>query len=243
MAQPIRSCPHCGGCTNRGHCAMPSWHQARAKNQRERVTDRGRNEQRPPTLAIGFQSWGDSLNIRGLGRECGFGAVVLLGKFSSSLTNPGAVFMCLAAALHTLHAAWAFALDDLLKLIPVELAKVIVAAFFIPLQVWVFKVQSQCLCLRNNHVDEALTQIVIGEALDIPFHGLLGVRGICIRWAEHLQCRAVETVNGFLCHLLLCLGAVCQRSEEHTSELQSRGHLVCRLLLEKKKQSNALAYK
>src|SRR5690625_6472898 len=27
------------------------------------------------------------------------------------------------------------------------------------------------------------------------------------------------------------------RSEEHTSELQSRGHLVCRLLLEKKKRS------
>src|SRR5437870_9439089 len=26
----------------------------------------------------------------------------------------------------------------------------------------------------------------------------------------------------------------CERSEEHTSELQSRGHLVCRLLLEKK---------
>src|SRR5690625_5342298 len=29
------------------------------------------------------------------------------------------------------------------------------------------------------------------------------------------------------------------RSEEHTSELQSRGHLVCRLLLEKKKHNNA----
>src|SRR5690625_5533893 len=28
-----------------------------------------------------------------------------------------------------------------------------------------------------------------------------------------------------------------QRSEEHTSELQSRGHLVCRLLLEKKKKN------
>src|SRR2546429_9356854 len=28
------------------------------------------------------------------------------------------------------------------------------------------------------------------------------------------------------------------RSEEHTSELQSRLHLVCRLLLEKKKKSN-----
>src|SRR5690625_6821310 len=28
-----------------------------------------------------------------------------------------------------------------------------------------------------------------------------------------------------------------QRSEEHTSELQSRGHLVCRLLLEKNKHA------
>src|SRR3712207_7424782 len=33
------------------------------------------------------------------------------------------------------------------------------------------------------------------------------------------------------------LGAVlCARSEEHTSELQSRQYLVCRLLLEKKKK-------
>src|SRR5438552_7462267 len=30
-------------------------------------------------------------------------------------------------------------------------------------------------------------------------------------------------------------GAACGRSEEHTSELQSPDHLVCRLLLEKKK--------
>src|SRR5207253_11127589 len=30
-----------------------------------------------------------------------------------------------------------------------------------------------------------------------------------------------------------------RRSEEHTSELQSRGHLVCRLLLEKKKSTSA----
>src|SRR5439155_3434254 len=30
------------------------------------------------------------------------------------------------------------------------------------------------------------------------------------------------------------------RSEEHTSELQSRGHLVCRLLLEKKKNGDRI---
>src|SRR5687768_17766360 len=33
-------------------------------------------------------------------------------------------------------------------------------------------------------------------------------------------------------------GARRRRSEEHTSELQSRLHLVCRLLLEKKKNNN-----
>src|SRR5689334_24032449 len=32
------------------------------------------------------------------------------------------------------------------------------------------------------------------------------------------------------------------RSEEHTSELQSQFHLVCRLLLEKKKKPNTLSY-
>src|SRR3989449_8562851 len=35
--------------------------------------------------------------------------------------------------------------------------------------------------------------------------------------------------------LLVGLGGEPERSEEHTSELQSRLHLVCRLLLEKKK--------
>src|SRR5439155_13276810 len=33
-------------------------------------------------------------------------------------------------------------------------------------------------------------------------------------------------------------GLPASRSEEHTSELQSRGHLVCRLLLEKKKRKD-----
>src|SRR2546422_5928842 len=36
--------------------------------------------------------------------------------------------------------------------------------------------------------------------------------------------------------LVAALGALAARSEEHTSELQSRLHLVCRLLLEKKKK-------
>src|SRR3712207_7979867 len=35
------------------------------------------------------------------------------------------------------------------------------------------------------------------------------------------------------------LGLIAVRSEEHTSELQSRQYLVCRLLLEKKKKKNS----
>src|SRR3712207_7992896 len=38
-------------------------------------------------------------------------------------------------------------------------------------------------------------------------------------------------------HKLLKRDEVERRSEEHTSELQSRQHLVCRLLLEKKKNT------
>src|SRR2546429_7044369 len=41
-------------------------------------------------------------------------------------------------------------------------------------------------------------------------------------------------------HLKVHLEADWNRSEEHTSELQSRLHLVCRLLLEKKKKINEL---
>src|SRR5690554_7314206 len=40
-------------------------------------------------------------------------------------------------------------------------------------------------------------------------------------------------------HLLGQVAGQKTRSEEHTSELQSRPHLVCRLLLEKKKNTSA----
>src|SRR2546429_6794804 len=41
---------------------------------------------------------------------------------------------------------------------------------------------------------------------------------------------------------LLTWKLIANRSEEHTSELQSRLHLVCRLLLEKKKKSRMSAH-
>src|SRR3712207_8924550 len=50
--------------------------------------------------------------------------------------------------------------------------------------------------------------------------------------------RATCAVANRLVRLLVVLPVEEARSEEHTSELQSRQYLVCRLLLEKKKQSN-----
>src|SRR3989442_10917878 len=52
---------------------------------------------------------------------------------------------------------------------------------------------------------------------------------------------AQPVAGGVIRHAVREVRATCHRSEEHTSELQSRPHLVCRLLLEKKKQNNSNA--
>src|SRR5690625_5637979 len=54
--------------------------------------------------------------------------------------------------------------------------------------------------------------------------------GQCFR--QLIQTPRAETETA---HQTEIPGYEMRRSEEHTSELQSRGHLVCRLLLEKKK--------
>src|SRR2546422_3350163 len=51
-------------------------------------------------------------------------------------------------------------------------------------------------------------------------------RFCCMTWAKGCRWRITSPAASRL------------RSEEHTSELQSRLHLVCRLLLEKKKKFN-----
>src|SRR5690554_7440202 len=46
--------------------------------------------------------------------------------------------------------------------------------------------------------------------------------------------------NGYIVFQMASHGSEYWRSEEHTSELQSRPHLVCRLLLEKKKKKEKI---
>src|SRR3712207_7226124 len=66
----------------------------------------------------------------------------------------------------------------------------------------------------------------IASELGIPFHTLLDVLTV---WTERTQPGYDELDD-------LLNGMAQSRSEEHTSELQSRQYLVCRLLLEKKKK-------
>jgi len=60
---------------------------------------------------------------------------------------------------------------------------------------------------------------------------LSGALALCIRNEAAAKGLTLASQLGGL----VCINSVVGRSEEHTSELQSRLHLVCRLLLEKKK--------
>src|SRR5690625_6886402 len=74
------------------------------------------------------------------------------------------------------------------------------------------------------------------KVIDINLNGVF--------YGMHYQIPEIKKVGGSIVNMASILGSVgfanssaYTRSEEHTSELQSRGHLVCRLLLEKKKNN------
>src|SRR3712207_7377973 len=68
--------------------------------------------------------------------------------------------------------------------------------------------------------------------------GRRGLRAAALAGPHHHRRAAAAALR--LRHGLLPAVEPQARSEEHTSELQSRQYLVCRLLLEKKKKSRAL---
>src|SRR5690625_7031361 len=64
---------------------------------------------------------------------------------------------------------------------------------------------------------------------------------ILLKW-ENVYLPTMIAGTSFYCNVFrgYRLLKIIYRSEEHTSELQSRGHLVCRLLLAKKKRLHGI---
>src|SRR5205823_13202998 len=86
--------------------------------------------------------------------------------------------------------------------------------------------------------DTAPSQIYTLSLHDALPISLLGDSlGRLLRYAGHPVQREYY-VNDIGKQMVLLYWAVTNRSEEHTSELQSLAYLVCRLLLEKKKKYN-----
>src|SRR5690625_6392526 len=72
---------------------------------------------------------------------------------------------------------------------------------------------------------------VSGREKIMPRRGHLG----CIYSEYYTRIQRSRSIVLIELRAIEVCGQTCKkRSEEHTSELQSRGHLVCRLLLEKK---------
>src|SRR5690625_5847254 len=82
----------------------------------------------------------------------------------------------------------------------------------------------------SRRLDRRREEQTVAEVLD--GEGLLSVQ------AAVEEVHVEDSVGHYAVELVAATRTHQHRSEEHTSELQSRGHLVCRLLLEKKKKKN-----
>src|SRR2546422_4182671 len=84
-------------------------------------------------------------------------------------------------------------------------------------------------CSRDWSSDVCSSDLGGGEPKDLFFAPIVAV--------QHLMAKAKTTISDYD---LIEANEAFARSEEHTSELQSRLHLVCRLLLEKKKKNRGI---
>ena len=82
------------------------------------------------------------------------------------------------------------------------------AARFVPFKIRIRNSEAQRLRLGHGDVDEFLAQRVIGEALDLPGHGLRRMGRIRVRRAEHHQRGRPPAVERVLHHALLRLRAL-----------------------------------
>ena len=126
----------------------------------------------------------------------------------SSGAHPLPVVMRFYTSSQTLLVAGPIAVDGVPKLIPIDLAVIVVLTFFVPFQIRVGQGHAEDFGLRYGRVNKLLAQVVVADALDTPAHGLLTVRAIRVGRPEHGEALPPEPIDGILHHRLLFGGAL-----------------------------------
>src|SRR5690554_7267867 len=99
-----------------------------------------------------------------------------------------------------------------------------------------------CMKQKMDSVVAGLNKILLGKdnQIRLALCGLLARGHLLIEdipgMGKTTLSHALAKIMGLSYQRIQFTNDLLPRSEEHTSELQSRPHLVCRLLLEKKKQ-------
>src|SRR3712207_7525705 len=95
------------------------------------------------------------------------------------------------------------------------------------------KLERKLTAAKKYILDDEMTRLVAYMSLQPPEYFLKNLSScrlpydfVWFQWDQHVMLKAYQEEG------------VPIRSEEHTSELQSRQYLVCRLLLEKKKKKS-----
>src|SRR5206468_4916956 len=89
----------------------------------------------------------------------------------------------------------------------------------------------------QNDVNRSHAGCVLLRSGEFPSRTVIGVLNPKLAFARAAAWLLAEASDDAGIHPSATVDSVLQRSEEHTSELQSRSDLVCRLLLEKKNAS------
>src|SRR5438105_903420 len=87
-----------------------------------------------------------------------------------------------------------------------------------------------------RRLDFGRCRLSLAIPTEAPWQGVDSLRGKRIATTYPFLLERFLREREVTAHIVTLAGAVERRSEEHTSELQSRVDLVCRLLLEKKKK-------
>src|SRR5439155_24365092 len=91
-----------------------------------------------------------------------------------------------------------------------------------------------CLLLYSTYICFFFNDTPLTEIYTLSLHDALPILGVSLQ-RESTGVLQATRWRTFGSSTARCNKRSNSRSEEHTSELQSRGQLVCRLLLEKKK--------